>query len=67
MDSILWFHLECPKQAGTFDNPLEFKRKFRDFFAELRTGIEAVQHETDEDKRVRGRYGHNFYPEEVTE
>jgi hypothetical protein len=34
MDSILWFHLECPKAAARFDNPVEFKRKFRDFLAD---------------------------------
>lgn len=34
LDSILWFHLECPKAAAQFDNSLEFKRKVRDFLAE---------------------------------
>ena len=33
MDSILWFHLECPKAAARFDDPNAFKLKFRDFFA----------------------------------
>ena len=40
MDSILWFHLECPKSVAKFDDPLEFKRKFRDFFADTRTAAE---------------------------
>ena len=33
MDSILWFHLECPKEVAKFDDKFEFKRKWRDFFA----------------------------------
>ena len=33
MDSILWFHLECPREAARFDDKHEFKRKWRDFFA----------------------------------
>ena len=33
LDSVLWFHIECPKAAGEFDNPHEFKKKFRDFFS----------------------------------
>ena len=33
LDSILWFHLECPREASKYDDPVEFKRKFRDFFA----------------------------------
>lgn len=37
LDSVLWFHLECPREAAKYDNPLEFRRKFRDLFAEFRT------------------------------
>ena len=33
MDSILCFHLECPRHAMAFDDPDTFKLKFRDFFA----------------------------------
>lgn len=36
LDSILWFHLECPKYVAKYDDPNEFKRKFRNFFADLR-------------------------------
>ena len=42
LDSVLWYHLECPKSVVKFDNPFEFKRKFRDFFAEIKTGLEVV-------------------------
>ena len=34
MDSILWFHLECPQRAATFDDDNVFKIKFRDMFAQ---------------------------------
>ena len=33
LDSILWFHIECPRAAAQFDDKFEFKRKFREFFA----------------------------------
>lgn len=33
LDSILWFHVECPRWVDKFDDPVEFKKKFRDFFA----------------------------------
>ena len=34
MDSILWFHLECPKARDAFDDPVEFRLKWRHFFAQ---------------------------------
>ncbi len=67
MDSILWFHLECPKAVAKFDDPIEFKRKFRDFFAETRTAAENVTFMSDESKRIRDDYKHVAYPEDVRE
>ncbi len=67
MDSILWFHLECPKAAAKFDDPVEFKRKFRDFFAETRTAAENVTGQTEEVRRIREEYYHVAYPEDVRE
>ena len=40
MDSILWFHLECPKHAAAFDDPGHFKLKFKQFFS-------ATKHEAE--------------------
>ena len=37
MDSILWFHLECPKGAAKFDDPLHLKRKLRELLTDTRT------------------------------
>ena len=35
LDSVLWFHLECPKSVQAFDDPNTFKLKFRDFFSDV--------------------------------
>ena len=65
MDSILWFHTECPKAAATFDDPVEFKRKFRNFFAMTKSAADALLGETDTEKRLRREYGHVNYPEDI--
>ena len=67
MDSILWFHLECPKAVAKFDDPNEFKRKFRDFFADTRTAAENATALSDDAKRVRDEYNHVSYPEDIRE
>lgn len=67
MDSILWFHLECPKAVAKFDDPLEFKRKFRDFFADTRTAAENITATSEESNRIRDEYNHVSYPEDVRE
>lgn len=67
MDSILWFHLECPKAASKFDNPIEFKRKFRDFFAETRTALENINYLEPDQQRVKDQYNFIAYPEDVKE
>ena len=43
LDSILWFHLECPRASGKFDDPVEFKRKWRDFFAQKKSMQENMK------------------------
>ena len=67
MDSILWFHLECPKASSQFDDPNTFKLKFREFFAEVRTGMENYTSMSDEHSRMRKEYNKNFYPEDIRE
>ena len=67
MDSILWFHLECPKAASKFDNPIEFKRKFRDFIAEARTAADVVFTMDDETAKIKKDYNYVQYPEDVRE
>ena len=60
MDSILWFHLECPKNASKFDDPIEFKRKFRDFFAQTRTAAQNITSQSESARRIRDEYEHNL-------
>ena len=67
MDSLLWFHLECPKAAVKFDDPLEFKRKFRNFFALQKASAELLFQQTDEEKRIKSEFGHTAYPEDIKE
>ena len=67
MDSILWFHLECPKAVAKFDDPFEFKRKFRDFFADVRTAGENATSTSEETRRIADEYTHISYPEDVRE
>ena len=43
LDSVLWFHLECPRASGQFDDPIEFKKKFRDYFANMKSVRDARQ------------------------
>ena len=65
MDSILWFHLECPKAVSKFDDPLEFKRKFRDFFADAKTAAENMTYMSEETRKIKEEYNHTPYPEDV--
>ena len=65
MDSILWFHLECPKSAAKFDDRVELKRKFRDFLALTKTQAEDVMKQSDASKRMQQQYAHVPYPEDV--
>lgn len=67
MDSILWFHLECPKHVSKFDEPLEFKRKVANYLAEVRTYREAMITESDESRRLDDQYNFTAYPEDIRE
>ena len=67
LDSVLWFHMECPLDAAKFDDPIEFKRKWRNFFAEMKATAEFLTVEHDEEKRMREEYAHVPYPEDVKE
>ena len=67
LDSVLWFHLECPRAASKFDDPVEFKKKFRDFFASNKSIAEASRYRSDTTKRVKKAYGfQSSYPEDLT-
>ena len=67
LDSILWFHLECPQDAAKFDDPAHFKLKWRKFFAETKSYAEMMFTKDQETKRVEDEFGHVQYPEDVKE
>ena len=52
LDSILWFHLECPKWANAYDDPVEFKRKWRDFFSQIKSTHEATNERLKTPKKI---------------
>ena len=65
LDSVLWFHLECPRAAGRFDDPVEFKRKWRDFFSLRKSMIDNTKL-TATQKRLEKEFAYtNAYPEDV--
>ena len=66
LESILWFHLECPLKAKQYDNPTDFKRKFRQFFAENRT-IADFNGPNEVTRTVKQEYNYSLYPEDVRE
>ena len=65
MDSILWFHLECPRHAQAFDDPSTFKLKFRDYFAHLKLDAQVLYTEPEHLKKIRREYGSNVSPDDV--
>ena len=66
LDSILWFHTECPKAASKFDDPIEFKRKFRDFFSANKSILDSNTQKLPSQKRMHEQYGHTSgYPEDL--
>ena len=67
LDSVLWFHLECPKAAARFDDPIDFKRKFRDFLAERRTEVENITTMPEVGQKLQKEYDFVAYPEDVKE
>ena len=42
LDSVLWFKLECPKDHAKFDDPVQFKMKWRDWLAYQKASASAV-------------------------
>ena len=65
LDSVLWFHLECPKDVAKFDNSNDFKRKFRDFFAETRSVVDLYTAEDEDSKEIKKQYDFIAYPEDA--
>ena len=68
LDSVLWFHIECPKAASAFDDPLEFKRKWRDFFSQNKSLADTYKAyaDTPVKDKIQEMYGYkSSYPEDM--
>ena len=65
MDSILWYHLECPQRASEFDDPDTFKLKFRDLFAARKLDDEIMMKEPEHMERLRREYNSNVGPDDI--
>ena len=66
LDSILWFHLECPKAAGEFDDPVKFKRKFRNFFIQNAQAAKNQKQLREEVQSIKKDYDIlSSYPEDI--
>ena len=65
MDSILWFHLECPKAVAAFDDPDTFKMKFRDFFAHQKLDAQILYERPANMEKLREEYDISGSPDDV--
>ena len=65
LESILWFHLECPKHVEKFDCPNFMKRRFKELFEDV-VGAKMDQELTY--KETRGfteQSKYNLYPDDI--
>ena len=65
MDSILWYHLECPQSSAEFDEPDTFKLKFRDLFAAQKFDREIMEQPLEHMERLRKEYNSNVGPDDI--
>ena len=66
LDGVLFFPLECPRYFSKFDDPVEFKRKFRDYFSRMKVTTDYDRQYPVEYKRVMDLRNTNFgYPEDI--
>ena len=67
LDSVLWFHLECPKAAAKFDDPIHFRAKWRKFLGQQKHAYDLLFNYTDEEKQIERDLGAHLYPEDIKE
>jgi hypothetical protein len=65
LDSVLFFPLECPKWHAKFDDPVEFKLKWKKFIAETKSTANYWLYESDKDKKLKKEFSHALYPEDI--
>ena len=65
LDSVLFFPLECPKWHAKFDDPTEFKLKWKKFIAETKSFAETVLSDDKEELALRKEFSYTLYPEDM--
>eukprot|EP00345_Euplotes_harpa_P008978 CAMPEP_0168354302 /NCGR_PEP_ID=MMETSP0213-20121227/23817_1 /TAXON_ID=151035 /ORGANISM="Euplotes harpa, Strain FSP1.4" /LENGTH=209 /DNA_ID=CAMNT_0008366181 /DNA_START=13 /DNA_END=642 /DNA_ORIENTATION=+ len=64
MSNILWFHLECPRALQKFDDPLLFKKRFKEFFDETYYTKMSKEYNRPVANDFKGKGG-VLYPEDI--
>ena len=59
LDSVLWFHIECPKYVAKFDDPAQFRAKVRDFFSWQNREAKIIYGTYEQDK-LKDEMTHQF-------
>ena len=65
LDSVLFFQIECPKWHAKFDDPAEFKLKFKKFIAETKSSCAFWYNWTDREKQHAIEFSSAQYPEDI--
>ena len=66
LNSVLWFPIECPKWHSKFDDPVEFKLKFKKFIAETKSAAHFSFSFMDErDAKLMKEFNFTPYPEDI--
>ena len=65
LDSVLFFPLECPKWHAKFDDPTEFKLKWKKFIAETKSFAETVLSNDKDELALRKEFSYTLYPEDM--
>ena len=57
--------MECPKSKDRFDDPVEFRLKWRDWFASQKRDAELLIDTSEERQRVSQEFDAHIYPEDL--
>lgn len=65
LDSVLFFPLECPKWHAKFDDPVEFKLKWKKFIAETKSAANFLYSENEKENQLKKEFEYTLYPEDI--
>ena len=65
LSSVLWFPLECPKWHNKFNDPVEFKLKFKKFIAETKSQAHQRYNRSERDQKLHNETNYIPYPEDI--